>query len=536
MSKVPFYIAFDESHKPRGRIDSNYTELKKHLESLGFVCHQFMEFPITRENLKPYDILAIPCPDFSKFSKQEIDAITKWVREDGGGLLLLSHAGGDKGRRSNLSELAEKFGIQFENDQILDKTKNFGIENLPEITNFTPPHPITEGITSICFRAGSSLSTFGVSAVPVVLSNETSDPFSTPLIVAVEADKGRVVGCGSYEIFRDKIAGGFGHDQHAKLAENIFNWLKTDYRIELKEKSPEKLPGPKAKPPRAPQLTSNISALPQSPSVTAQQPSFTIQSNITISNKSDLANLFNNLLQQIDVIRQQVKAIIDTIVSSEEKVIEETPSYYQPPSQPQASSQTVDFASLNPPSPTVNPPSSSSTPSTSLLGDQIDEGLTPLPPKPPSLQGYTEYTTVDQSQYNNQQYTSDQYQYNSSYNYQPYTTLPDSTEQPYDNPYEQHVFEPSEAQPPTKNAETDATSQSSSEAELKIDDIQAEIETLQSKINSIEDLKRLVEQKFQQKKYTKKQYDKQMNRLENDKKKAIFRLEELEHMLKKLKK
>ena len=70
-----YYIAFDESHKPRGKIGVNYKSLKEYLENNGFVCHSFMEFPITRQNLSAYDILVIPCPDFSKFSKDEIEAI-----------------------------------------------------------------------------------------------------------------------------------------------------------------------------------------------------------------------------------------------------------------------------------------------------------------------------------------------------------------------------------------------------------------------------------------------------------------------------
>ena len=70
-----FNVAFDEAHKPRGTISENYGEIKEHLESNGFTCHSFMEFPITRQNLGYYDILVIPCPDNAQFSNDEIDAI-----------------------------------------------------------------------------------------------------------------------------------------------------------------------------------------------------------------------------------------------------------------------------------------------------------------------------------------------------------------------------------------------------------------------------------------------------------------------------
>ncbi len=127
---MPYYIAFDVAHKPRGRLDENFTELKDFLNTNGFECYNFLEAPITQSSLKPYDVLVFVCPDFSKISPLEISEIVNWVREDGGGLLLLSHAGGDRGRNSNLSELSQNFGMSFENDQVLDETYNLGMENV----------------------------------------------------------------------------------------------------------------------------------------------------------------------------------------------------------------------------------------------------------------------------------------------------------------------------------------------------------------------------------------------------------------------
>ena len=188
---MPFYVAFDVSHKPRGRIDENLTELRDFLNNNDFICYNFLETPITQATLKHYDILVFPCPDFVKLSALEISEIVNWVKEDGGGLLLLSHAGGDKGRNSNLSELSQYFGIIFENDQVLDETNNLGMENIPIITSFIPPHPITNGVKAICYRSGCSLSIVG-NAISIASSNETSEPFSTPLICVSEAENGRV--------------------------------------------------------------------------------------------------------------------------------------------------------------------------------------------------------------------------------------------------------------------------------------------------------------------------------------------------------
>ncbi len=99
----------------------------------------------------------------------------------------MSHAGGDKGRRSNLSEIAEQFGMAFENDQVLDKTNNLSVENLPIINSFPTPHPITEGLNSICFRAGCSLTNTGAMNIAVISSNAESEPAQSPLIMAGES-------------------------------------------------------------------------------------------------------------------------------------------------------------------------------------------------------------------------------------------------------------------------------------------------------------------------------------------------------------
>ncbi|MFX1447953.1 MAG: hypothetical protein ACFFCG_07430, partial [Promethearchaeota archaeon] len=230
---MPNYnIAFDVAHKPRGKIDENLTELRDFLNANDFLCYNFLETPITQNSLKAFDILVFVCPDFARITTMEITEINNWVRQDGGGLLLLSHAGGDRGRNSNLSELSQNFGIIFENDQVLDETYNLGMENMPIITAFIPPHPITNSISSICYRSGCSLSVLG-NSISIVSSNETSEPFSSALVCVSEPDKGRICAIGSYELFRDRVGGGFSNDEHPSFAYNIFSWLISDYRMEL---------------------------------------------------------------------------------------------------------------------------------------------------------------------------------------------------------------------------------------------------------------------------------------------------------------
>ncbi|MEJ2278629.1 MAG: hypothetical protein P8Y70_12900 [Candidatus Lokiarchaeota archaeon] len=289
---MPNYIAFDQIHKPRGKIDENYKELRKHLESNGFVCKNYTDAAITQESLQYYDIFVFVCPDFAKISRQEILEIENWVKDDGGGLLMLSHAGGDKGRNSNLSDLSELFGITFENDQVLDNKKNLDLENLPVVSQFNPPHPITSQIGKICYRAGCSLTVIG-SAMPIVSSNDTSDPFLTPLVCVSEPEKGRVVCSGSYEMFRDKIGGGFQYETHPQFALNLFNWLVSEYRAELRNS--EKLPKP--------EFEEDIEEICEPEELKA--PSIPkIDFSKEVSSKEEILNLLGNFLDHIAMMSE----------------------------------------------------------------------------------------------------------------------------------------------------------------------------------------------------------------------------------------
>jgi peptidoglycan hydrolase CwlO-like protein len=321
---MPYNIAFDVAHKPRGKLDENLTELRDFLNANDYTCYNFLEAPITRNSLKSFDILVFVCPDFAKISSMEITEINSWVREDGGGLLMLSHAGGDRGRNSNLSELSQTFGITFENDQVLDKTYNLGLENMPIVTAFIPPHPITNSISSLCFRSGCSLSVVG-SSISIVSSNETSEPFSTPLICVAEPDKGRVCAIGSYELFRDSVGGGFGNDEHPNLTFNVFSWLVSDYRMELHSSGaiPEIAPQEVTSTTQtmdyqAPTQTMEYQAPPTSSAITERNINFSMK----ISKKSELIDLLKIFQNQIDTMKTTIDKLIRTVASSETSITE----------------------------------------------------------------------------------------------------------------------------------------------------------------------------------------------------------------------
>jgi hypothetical protein len=359
---MPYKIAFDVAHKPRGKIDENLTELRDFLNANDFICYNFLETPISQSSLEPFDILVFVCPDFAKITSMEITEINSWVRNDGGGLLLLSHAGGDKGRNSNLSELSQTYGIVFENDQVLDETYNLGMENMPIITSLIPPHPITNSISSICYRSGCSLSVLG-NSISIISSNETSEPFSSALVCVSEPDNGRVCAIGSYELFRDRVGGGFSNDEHPNLAYNLFSWLISDYRMDLHTIGA--IPDIVTSKSESSIVSSDYSAdLPQSSLI--EKKNIDINFNMKISKKSELVELLKIFQNQIDMIKTTIDKLIKTTIASEKEILEL--------SNPLENSKIKEEKAVN-------------DSESDVLDDLLESNdiLTDLPPKPESL-------------------------------------------------------------------------------------------------------------------------------------------------------
>ncbi|WEU40053.1 MAG: hypothetical protein OdinLCB4_006170 [Candidatus Odinarchaeum yellowstonii] len=217
-------IYFDESHNEGGRINTTYTGLKELLEKNNFECVALTEFPITYDRLKKCSALVIAGPDMAKFRTSEIEDILKYVY-DGGSLVLMSDAGGDSGHMTNLNKIAQPLGFQFNADQVIDQKLNLGVDTVPILEQVTP-HDITRGVASISYRAGCSITVAGDAQI-LFKSNQTSTPPSVPVLVLSNYGKGKTVGIGTYEIFRDRLLGGLNAKHHLTLALNIFQYLAT---------------------------------------------------------------------------------------------------------------------------------------------------------------------------------------------------------------------------------------------------------------------------------------------------------------------
>ncbi|MHA1785806.1 MAG: hypothetical protein ACTSX4_08645 [Candidatus Helarchaeota archaeon] len=211
-------ISFDINFNERGRIYGSYSELRDLLLKNNYYAVEYNDM-LMQSRLSKTDVLVLPCPDASKLNPYEINQIKRFVN-NGGGLLLLSHAGGDHGRGTNLNELAKEFGIHFENNQVLDDIHNYGLNTFPVISNFID-HPITKELKELCLRAGCSINTFDP-AVSVAFADVIADPTNADTVAVSEMGLGRVIAIGAYEMFRNEVVQWASHE---KFIINIFDWL-----------------------------------------------------------------------------------------------------------------------------------------------------------------------------------------------------------------------------------------------------------------------------------------------------------------------
>lgn len=219
-------IVFDETQNERGRLDTTYSDLGDLLRDMDFDVEPYSEYMILAKNLKDVDVIVFGCPNSSKIRAQEIDALKKFVK-GGGGLLLLSLSGGDRGLMNNMSKISEEYGIAFDNTAVKDERNNAGLPTMPLISDIVP-HVLTEDVTDLLIPSACSLRTTG-KASPIALTSEMAEPPRAPVVAIAEDEKGRVMGIGSYEIFRR--GGGLKHKNNKKFAVNAFRWLAGEVRM-----------------------------------------------------------------------------------------------------------------------------------------------------------------------------------------------------------------------------------------------------------------------------------------------------------------
>ncbi len=242
MSRRRPLIYFDQTQNERGRLDSTYSELGRLLKDNDFDVQPYSEFMILPKVLEHAQVIVFGCPNSSKLRKAEIDTLHNYVK-NGGGLMLLSLSGGDKGLMNNMSQVSEEFGVTFENTAVKDDRENAGLPTMPLIKELTD-HPTTQGIQNLLLPSACTLKVTG-DAEAVATTSDTADPPSQPVIAICEYGKGRVVCISSYEVFRR--GGGLKHKGNQTFAVNTFSWLSRMVTTEPETSTDEEQPTRKKK-------------------------------------------------------------------------------------------------------------------------------------------------------------------------------------------------------------------------------------------------------------------------------------------------
>lgn len=219
-------VFFDQTQNERGRLESTYSELGQLLRDNDFDVEAYTEFMILAKNLKGAEVMVFGCPNSSKIRPAEIDVLQKFVT-NGGGLMLLSLSGGDRGLMNNMSKISGEFGITFENTAVKDDRSNAGLPTMPIITDIVG-HPVTEDVSDLLIPSACSLRVTG-KATALAITSETADPGKAAVVAIAEIEKGRVMCVGSYEVFRK--GGGLKHKGNATFALNSFRWLSGEFQM-----------------------------------------------------------------------------------------------------------------------------------------------------------------------------------------------------------------------------------------------------------------------------------------------------------------
>ena len=185
------------------------------------------------EDLSSYTIIVISTP-LELFEEKDITSIKTFV-ESGGGLMLLAEENNQNGTTLVLNQISQEFSITFNTDRIYDDQNYY--EDVSWITlSKLPSHPVFQGVTTIVYTAGCSLSLEGDDQHVLVKSSpqayaEKYDGLVTygrgslpACMVFAEFGEGRIFACGDKELFDTHLT--FG--DNLMFALNVFDWLSSN--------------------------------------------------------------------------------------------------------------------------------------------------------------------------------------------------------------------------------------------------------------------------------------------------------------------
>ena len=245
MSKEAALIVLDYSHNNKLTLEAtSYSDFIQFLFTSGFKIGKIQAGFDSLEKLKKYNLVLLSSPRNNKISDKEIEVLEKYVK-NGGSLFVISSGGGDYKNRTNLNELTQKFKFEFDPDEINDSMNYVNLQKRPLFSKFKP-HTITEHVNKIVLSSACSIKLHEYIEeandinIEVLLKSDLNawhklyngkewieeDIPKTPLIVAVEYFKGRIVAFGSISLFSSlsREYGFYAYDNDILIG-NILRWL-----------------------------------------------------------------------------------------------------------------------------------------------------------------------------------------------------------------------------------------------------------------------------------------------------------------------
>ncbi|MHA2006351.1 MAG: DUF4350 domain-containing protein [Promethearchaeota archaeon] len=235
-------ILFDIAHNEMLNVeDKEFNEFFNLLRRTDLNVKKSENEHLSFDELKNVTLLIIGNPIDDYFSSIEIKEIVDFVRS-GGALLLLSEYGSDYLQKTNLNDIASKFGISFEKNLV--KEVNMNNQNCTSILHIQDfiKHTMTKHLREV--RIGGACSLFlSKNAEALLQTNENSWPeiFNSSTeqwtkeeeeenqIIAAfsEFGQGKVVAIGDIDIFTSDSNIGINSLDNKKFIQNVINWLIT---------------------------------------------------------------------------------------------------------------------------------------------------------------------------------------------------------------------------------------------------------------------------------------------------------------------
>jgi len=233
-------ILFDLNHNEMLDIDfSDFSDFSKLLQNLNLKVKKNENKDLTKKLLENVDILVLGNPINDYFSNIEIKDIVNYVRI-GGNLILVSEYGADYLQKTNLNDIAPKFGILFEKNLIKEQnSNNHNRSSILHIQNF-PKNNIINGLREVVI--GGTCSLFLIKGAKPLLqtaqNNFWSEIFKNSseewikdkeqqhtIAAYSEFGQGKVVAFGDIDIFCSDDNIGINTLDNQKFLHNIITWL-----------------------------------------------------------------------------------------------------------------------------------------------------------------------------------------------------------------------------------------------------------------------------------------------------------------------